>query len=321
VLAQAAALLLLAGGPVSDLQRGAELFDQYKYAEARAAFAKALKAPNLKRGDLLDLLEMMGVAAAQQRQVDAAQTAFIELLTLDPEHKLKNDYAPRVMTPFLEARRIVGEKGALEAQASPVFGPDRVDSITISVTKDPLQKVRSVRFHLLVGSRWTAVSAPLAAATFDVKQPEAKWWAELLGERDAQLVVLGTADAPRLEAAPKPAPAEPVAVAAPPAAVQLESHPSSSSSGGGLRTASYAVLAVAVLAGGAGAFFGVRANNDYAQITGAQKDSAGVLLISEHDANVFESAGHTSALAANSLFIGAGVLAVAAVLMWILGAP
>ena len=318
MLAQAAALLLLAGAPVSDLQRGAELFDQYKYAEARAAFAKALKAPNLKRGELLDLLEMTGVAAAQQRQVDAAQAAFIELLTLDPDHKLKADYAPRVMTPFLEARRIVGEKGALEASASPVFAPDRVDSITLSVTKDPLQKVRSVRFHLWVAGAWTTVSAPVAAAAFDVKQPEAKWWAELLGEKDAQLLLLGTAEEPRVTAAPKPAAPEPVAVAAPLAAVQVEGRPASSS-GGGVRTASYGVAAAAVLAAGAGAFFGVRANNDYAQITGAQMNGSGVLSITEHDANVFESAGRSSALAANSLFIGAGVLAVAAVLMWILG--
>jgi hypothetical protein len=321
VLAFAAAMCALAANPPSDLQRGTELFEQYKYAEARAAFAKARNAPNLTRADLLDLLEMTGVAAAQQRQPEAAQNALIELITLDPDHKLKNDYAPRVMTPFFEARRIVGERGALQATSSAEMQGERVERITVSVIKDPMRYVRTVRFHLQTDSGWTTTSAPFASATFDVKQPEARWWAELLGNKDAQLFLLGTADAPRVDAAPKPV-AEVAEVTPPPPApeppVQVEQP--SGGGGGGVRSASYVIGAVALLAAGAGGFFGWRASADYAHVTNAQ-NNGGVLALTEHDAYAFVSAGQQSAMVANGLFITAGALAVTALLMWLLGAP
>jgi hypothetical protein len=315
--------VLASGAANKDLQRGAELFDQYKYAEARAAFTKARAAGNFTRTELLDLLEMTGVAAAQQRQLDAAQSAFIELLTLDPEHKLKNDYAPRVMTPFYEARRIVGEKGALDVSASAKASVGAVEVITISVAKDPLKQVRSVRFHLKSGEKWTTSSAPPSAASFPVSGAEVTWWAELVGDKETQLVLLGTSDAPRVETAPKPAP-----VAAAPAPIIVSEPPptpppslEAKSGGGAVRSLSYAVVALAVVAGGVGGYFGWRANNDYAQISGASMNSAGVLSITEHDAYVFAAHGQQSAAIANTLFISAGALALAAVLMWIVGGP
>ncbi len=106
--------------PNADLQRGIDLFEQYKYAEARATLAKARTHRGLTRAELLKVLELIGVSAAQQRQPDAAEAVFTELLTLDPEHKLENDYAPRVMTPYYEAKRVVGERGVLEVQPTEV---------------------------------------------------------------------------------------------------------------------------------------------------------------------------------------------------------
>jgi hypothetical protein len=314
---------VLAAGATKDFQRGSELFDQFKYAEARSAFTKARAAGNFTRAELLDLLEMTGVAAAQQRQIEAAQNAFVELLTLDPEHKLKNDYAPRVMTPFYEAKRIVGERGALDASASAKATVGNVEAITISVAKDPLKQVRSVRFHLKSAEKWTTASAPPQTATFPVSGPEVTWWAELVGDKETQLVLLGTADAPRTETAPSPAP-----VAATPAPSVVSEPPpmpppvvEAKSGGGGVRTLSYAVLALAVAAGGVGGYFGWRSGNDYNQINGASMNSAGVLSITEHDAYVFAAHGQQSAAIANTLFISAGALALAGVLMWILGGP
>jgi hypothetical protein len=314
---------VLTSGASKDLQRGTELFDQFKYAEARSAFTKARAAGNFTRAELLDLLEMTGVAAAQQRQIEAAQNAFTELLTLDPEHKLKNDYAPRVMTPFYEAKRIVGERGALDASASAKASVGNVEAITISIAKDPLKQVRSVRFHLKSGEKWTMASAPPQTATFPVSGSEVTWWAELVGDKDTQLALLGTADAPRTEAAPKPAP-----VATAPAPIIVSEPPpmpppsvEAKSGGGGVRAVSYVVLALAVASAGVGGYFGWRSNNDYSQINGASMNSAGVLSITEHDAYVFAAHGQQSAAIANTLFISAGALALAGVLMWIFGGP
>src|SRR4051812_3047044 len=104
--------LALAPSENADFKRGNELFAKYKYTEARAAMAKARAAKGLDRATLLRILEVEGVSAAQQRKSAPAEAAFRELIVLDPDHVLEAEYAPRVMTPFFEARQATLEAGA-----------------------------------------------------------------------------------------------------------------------------------------------------------------------------------------------------------------
>src|SRR4051812_45956218 len=152
VLWQVGLVLVLGAAPAAEnaeLKKGEELFSQYKYPEARAAMAKARLVKGLDRASLLRILEVQGISAAQQRQAAPAQSAFKELLYLAPEHQLDAEYAPRVMTPYFEAKRLVTESGgALELRPSPAqTSRDRVETIGVAVS-DPLAMGKSVRFHL-----------------------------------------------------------------------------------------------------------------------------------------------------------------------------
>jgi len=307
-----ACALVLSAAESKDLKRGEELFAAYKWAEARAALTKArASAQGLSRAQLLHLLELTGVAAAQQRQTDAAQTAFTELLVLDPDHKLEADYAPRVMTPFYEAKRLAQEKGPLAVAVEP-----SADAITVRVTQDPLRHVRSVRFH--TGGADKLV--PLTAGAASIPATEQSWSAELLGENDAEVFVIeprvDKAQPPVAEAPPPPPPPAP----APAAAVTTTDAPAPAKSGGVLRTVSYVVFAAALVAGGTGGYFGWASGDAFGRVSRATQGADGVIIsISERDAYALNAQGAQNAPIANSLYIGAGVLAAAALVLFLVG--
>ena len=313
MLALACALLVTAADS-KELKKGEELFSAFKWAEARAALAEArAKAKGLSREQLLRILELSGVAASQQRQVDAAQTAFMELLVLAPEHQLEAEYAPRVMTPFYEAKRLAQEKGALTVAVEPTTAGTRVESLTVRVTNDPLGHTRSVRFH--VGGADSVVPLQGGAASVAVGSAEVSWSAELLGDNEAEVYRLEPRvdrPPPPVVAAPPPTPAPAPAITAPP--------PAAPAKRGGLRAVSYVAFALALAAGGTGGYFGWRSGDAFGRLDRALPDGGGLVTsITERDAYALQADGRSSALIANSLYIGAGVLAVAALVLFLVG--
>lgn len=308
------AALVLATAANPDLARGEELFTQYKYADAIKALTKARTAKGLDRASLLKILELTGVSAGQLRQTAQAQAAFRELLVLDPAHQLQTEYAPRVMTPFYEVRQQVIERGSLEVKPIATT-TTRVESVGVSLVRDPLSMARGVRFHLLTDGAWKTTDAMLTAgtATLPVSAPEVTWWAELLGENEAVLAMVGSEAAPRVDGRPTP-----VAAAEP--AAKVEKVPTRSSSP--LRGVSYAVVGVGVVAAGVGAYFGVQSSAAFAQVRRAPTDSVGRITgLTERRAYQLDAQGKQQAMIANVLFVSAGVLAAGGVAMWIAGAP
>ncbi len=86
--------------------------------------------------------------------------------------------------------------------------------IGLQVSSDPLALVVGVRFHV-AGQPDAHADLVHGGATREVDAEEVSWWAELIGERDAQLEVLGSAEQPIVEhgvdlipqdTAPAPAP-------------------------------------------------------------------------------------------------------------------
>lgn len=319
-----------------ELKRAEELMAQYKYAEARSALGKARGARNLDRESLLRILELQGVAAGQMRQDAAAAAAFRELLILNPSHKLAAEYAPRVMTPFFEAGQLVHEKGFLDFRAADAeLGPKSVTAISVEVKRDPLKMARSVVFHVAEGSGWMTAQAELrgSRATLSVNRAEVSWWAELLGENDAQLVLVGSAAEPQVAsippptlAPPLPPPAPPLVASTPPASgaapAAVAPHRST-----WVRTTSYFVLSGAVICAGIGTFWGVRSNGSRAQINNLKPNQDGIIdptqpgNMTKAAANVLATnAGHQG-LYANVSFLAATVLGITGGLMWWFGAP
>lgn len=308
-----------------DLKTAEALMAKYKYAEAQAALKKARAAKGLDRASLLRILELQGIAAGQQRQAGPATAAFTELLVLDPTHKLGEDFAPRVSTPFLEASSSVAETGALELKQLPPGTRDgRVVALNVEVPKDPLKLTRSLVFHFMLGGAWQTKTATLdagkASVSTDAGEPEVKFWVELFGDNEAQLVVLGSESAPVL--ATPPAPMVSATPPPPPTPVVEPIVTKAASSGGGVRTASYFVLGGAVVAGGVGAFFGIRNSTTLGSITGATRDADGRITgLTEREAQTRGAQAATDGAIANVMFVSAGALAAAGVVMFIVGGP
>ncbi len=321
-LLSAALVAAVLAAPNADLKKAEEQFAQFKYAEARASLAKARAAKGLERPTLLRILELQGIAAGQLRQAAQAEAAFRELLVLDPGHKLEQEYAPRVMTPFMEAGGFATEKGALELRAGPaVSTADSVESVAVEVAKDPLSMARGVRFHVQgPGGAWRTVDAALkdGKATLGTRAPEVRWWAELLGDNEAQLALVGSEAAPQVDRPPAPvAAALPPPVKPPPVDV-----PAVTSRSSPLRPVSFAVLGGALVAGGLGGFFGWRSSDAFGQLNRALSASTGTVTgLTERQAYELNASGKQNATIANALFISAGALAVGGVVLWWLGAP
>jgi hypothetical protein len=313
---------LAAAAAPADLQRAEELMAKYKYAEARTALTKARAAKGLDRASLLRILELQGIAAGQMRQAAPATAAFKELLVLDPSHKLDSDYAPRVTTPFMEAGQLVAEVGALELKAAPPqTSATRVTGLTVEVPKDGLKLARTVVFHVDDGAGWKTLPATLAdgRASVAVDAALVRWWAELVGDNDAQLVLLGSEAAPQAAAPPPPVVLTPTVTPTPDVAPVVTAP---ASKGSPVRTASYFVLGGAVVSAGVGVIFGLKSSGEYSQLANVQRDTNGTITgLTEVQANATASAAARDGTVANACFIGAGALAVTGALMWWLGAP
>lgn len=204
--------------PNAPLEKAAKLFADANYGEANRALTDALKQPNNDRDTLLRILELQAIVLATLGQGDKAAVAFEQLLSLNPLYALQGNHPPRVTTAFFEARAWAEKNGALEAkQLDAVMEPGAVKSLKVELTKDPAKLVKKVRFF--VGGTAAVATVTGNAATLPLKPaaPSVTWWAQLLGEKDAMLLDLGSATSTKTETAPEkpaaPAPTPPVAEA------------------------------------------------------------------------------------------------------------
>jgi hypothetical protein len=90
--------------------------------------------------DMARLELLLGVANAALDHPQAAQTAFIRLLGIDPTQKLERELSPRLRAPYLEAR------GFWSANRERLSASARVEAGALSVSlSDPAQMVREIR--------------------------------------------------------------------------------------------------------------------------------------------------------------------------------
>jgi hypothetical protein len=312
------ALALAAGASNADLDRAEKLFSAYQYEPALAALNRAKEVEGNDRSTLLRIFELQGVISGQLRRSAAAENAFRQLLTLDPEHRLSSDYAPRVMTPFFEAKRQVTESGPLVFKAIPAqVEPGTVRSVRARVDADPFHWARQVRFHLRSGETWSSSEVALSAdgeASVETSGQEVAWWAELIGDRAAVLGQIADESNPQIDAAPPPSLSAGALTPPPPSTTAARA----SSSTPGSQWLSYGLIAGAAVSTGAGSYFGWKSQNDLSQINNAPR-SGGVVQMTEVRANQLNDDSKRSAQIADGLFVAASALAVGGGLLFFLG--
>ncbi|HEX8436271.1 hypothetical protein [Archangium sp.] len=307
--------------PNPELSRARQLLDGLRYTEAARSLEAARAHPGNDRNTLLQILELQGVVAAMLQQPAKARTAFQTLLVLAPDHQLTGDYAPRVVTPFFEARAwVADQRAALRLEAAPASKTDTtIEGVAVQVTTDVLRLARAVRFHLRADEApWRQEESPLleGRASVAVKGERVQWWAELLDERQAVLATVGSASAPLRETAPRPQ-----ALTAPPKPLTgtpaLEGAP-----GSPWRTAAYVFLGAAAGTGAAGGYFGWRSRSARAEVEGAPVNERGLTTgLTQREALALDKRARSNARLANILFGVAGVTALTGGTLWVLGAP
>ncbi|WNG28369.1 hypothetical protein F0U62_33450 [Cystobacter fuscus] len=313
-------LTSLAWGETSNpyLPRARQLLEELSYAEAARALEQARAQPGNDRDTLLEILELQGVVAGMLQQPAKARSAFQTLLVLAPDYRLKGDYAPRVVTPFFEAKAWVHDQdAALRLEAVP--GGGGLEPVAVQVNKDPLGLGRTVRFHLRDGAGWTPQEQPLIGgkASAVVKGEHVEWWAQLLDARQAVLTSVGSATAPLGALAPGARAL--VASESPGAGKSAEAF---AAPGSPLRTVAVVCLGLAAGAGAAGGYFGWQSSQARARVTGAAVDETGLIVgITQREAFALDARARSQAGWANVLFGVAGAAAIAGGTLWVLGAP
>jgi hypothetical protein len=304
--------------PNPDLARASLLLEELRYAEASKALEAARARPGNDRDTLLRILELQGVVAAMLQQPSRARAAFQTLAVLAPDHQLMGDYAPRVVTPFFEAKGWVADQAAeLRFEAAATKTENFIEGLSVQVQKDVLKLTRAVRFHLRPDrAAWRAEAVPLAEgkASLTVKGERVQWWAELLDERQAVLALVGSDTAPLNELSPR--------LEALTRAPKVPTVTSESPFGPPMRIASYALMGVAVGTGAMGGYFGLRARGARSQVEGATVDDRGLTTgLTQREALELDQRARSSARLANILFGVAGATAIAGGTLWVLGKP
>jgi hypothetical protein len=285
------------------------LVDGVRYAAAEEELDKALAIEGNTTQQLAEIYELQGIVRAALKRPEEARDAFVRLLALTPGHRFRGEQTPRVMTPYLEARARVQERGALRlSTAPPRF--DAAGTATFSLTlKDFLGLAQTVVVRLQEDGVARDLELP-ASATLRVEAKGARieLAAELLGEHHA---LLGTLPAQRFDApaAPSvvPQPKEP-----PPKAViepAVQETPT-----GAPRVAAIALLAAAAGTLAVGIYFGVTANAARSRFDAAvQQAMGGILGISYSDTIALQRTAQTDAVTANAFFAATGALALVGV--------
>jgi hypothetical protein len=307
---------LPAAAATDELKRAERLFEQLKYPAAVEALDAARAAWGNDRQTLLRIVELQAVCAGLLNHPARATRLFEALLALDPARGARDDWPPRVRTPFFEAKAWIAEHGSVSftpsAEAASA-GPPRV-----SLEHDELGLARRVRFHVRApgAGKWETHDQDVQGADVaqDATSGRLEWWAELLGERDAVLAVVASPDAP-LTATSEPAAAGAALVApaatttVPPAALPQAVVVTPAESR--YRPGAYAAFAAGAVSLGVGAFFTGRWLDERSQLTHLTTDSSGrVTNLTQIQAFSLDSSRKSDAVAADVL-LGAGAALVA----------
>lgn len=314
------------------------------YASARKTLKAAEAQEGYSRDELLDLLELQGVVEGSLNDAKAAKAAFLRLLVLEPGRKLKGHPAPRVTTPFFEAKGEVADKGALAVTATPpaLEGFD-VRGVGFAVSGDFLHWAKTVRVHVREnGEAWRVVDGAPPTVTVPTRSPRVEAWAEVLTEKRWTLALAGTEAAPVVAEAlrpppppePKPAPvaaattpadaphANALVPAGAPGASVHAAVPVAAGSSGALRTVGVVTMVAGALALGAGGYFAWDLSWQQDRVAHAAKDPAGnVTGLTRAEAVQLDTQTRSDAFLANAGFVAGGVLLAAGGAMALFGGP
>lgn len=163
--------------------------------EASAALEEGAYGPR----DLARIYELIGMAAAANGEEERSRDAYIRLLALRPDAEVDTNLAPRLRSPFMEAKGYWSSRSdvlGVEARFVEARHLLRVELVDpLGMATDIIVRARaagSVEYeeHNNVASASVAITVP------DVSQVE--YMVEVLDENGNRVAVLGSEDEPRV---------------------------------------------------------------------------------------------------------------------------
>ncbi len=342
-------LPLCAVAQVADLMPQAKaLMAKGKWADAQPLILKSIAEPGNDYETYVTLLEMKGVVAAmtgnKAENKAAYREAFGKILSLEPDRRLKGRWPRKAMLAWAEvARRPPAPLEIETSTASQAAG--KITEIAIGLKGDPLKLAKTVLFNWrTIGGKWKThpVPALIGRVADKVEGGKIEWYATVLGENDAELGHLGTADVPMVDRAigavpdPIPGPDDKMAKAGgkngkatdaekakllpdekktDDTIVEVEK-PSHTT---WLSPAGYVVAGLGVVGVGVGTVFGFQASSAKSTFDHATTDAGGVVTgLTRVKALQLESDSKNAALMANLLWGIGGGLIVAGLVMKII---
>lgn len=124
---------------------------------------KALEAGGHSHRELVRIYQLVGISAAALDRGEEARDAYVRMLALDPEHEVDRNLAPRLRSPFLEARGYwTARSDRLEASVE----LDRDDGGLRVALTDPLDMAEAVilRARPAGAPSWSEVRVPALGA-------------------------------------------------------------------------------------------------------------------------------------------------------------
>ncbi|MEO7112254.1 MAG: hypothetical protein ABI183_17545 [Polyangiaceae bacterium] len=91
-------------GPKEDLDKAEQSYANLDYEAANKTAQSVVKQHGLSHSELVRAYRIIGVTHAILDHDDAAQAAFVMLLTYEPDYQADQNLGPKVTTPFFEAR-------------------------------------------------------------------------------------------------------------------------------------------------------------------------------------------------------------------------
>ncbi len=206
-------------GPKEDLDKAEQSYANLDYEAANKLAQSVLKQHGLAHSDLVRAYRIIGVTHAILDHEDAAQAAFVMLLTYEPDYQADQNLGPKVTTPFYEARgfwRGQPVKPGIDATAT--VHAKGAGSLKATI-RDPSHIVKRAE----VGYRWGAVGpfktkalTPGENASIDIAQAPSgttrfDYYVQAFDDKDNAVLESGNATTPKTVTVPvEAAPAGPV---------------------------------------------------------------------------------------------------------------
>lgn len=286
------------------LADGREALAALKYEQAMHALEKALFSGKNSSEDMRTIYRMLGEIHAALGRLDQSQRHFRSLLALEPTAELARGVSPKIQQPFKAAADFMSSRGKLEVRCS---ADDAAPGVALEVVSDPLEMVAGARvvYRLQDGTEQTLEASGSGSHTIRVPVTEpVSLVCAAIDEHGNRLVEIGSWSEP-LTLTPPP----------PPQGESITSVRSGPAAPRPLYARWYVWGTAAVLAGGAGGFFGWQASQDEDELDRLNENSA------DYDfsrAEKVEQRGERNALIANVAFGAAGAFAIAAVVSLVL---